>query len=250
MDNHGGEGAGHIQIMWYHARCIFNTFLRAKKSTRVIETEFDIEGFEDLTLEDRDVLRRLIDGNEAQALRNVRFRSFENQLPTRTPDKRNISGAGGPGDAAGSSSKRRKKDEDKVVKKGDRVWTHFRCLPKEGAVPLGGVALSVKSEKPELAMVREDIDGGTVVVQFESQDHEKDRLELFTSKRGRKIKGWLRYPRLFEGKKQRVPKEWIKWNRSPPILCACVKQEWGHGVPCGDISCGRRAAIAVFGVAG
>jgi hypothetical protein len=251
VDSHGGEGEGHIQIMWHHARCMFNTFLRAKKSTRVIETEFDIENFEDLTLEDRDSIRRLIDGNEAAALRNVRFRSFENQIPTRTPDKRNISsgGAGGPGDT--SSSKRRKKDEEQVVKKGDRVWAHFRCLPKEGAaVPPGGVALSVKSEKPELAMVREDIDGGTVAVQFESTEHEKVRLELYVSKRGRKIKGWLRYPRLFEGKKQRVPADWIKWKRPVPILCACVKQEWGHGVACGDITCGRRASISVFGVAG
>mmetsp|Transcript_68050 Transcript_68050/g.107944 ORF Transcript_68050/g.107944 Transcript_68050/m.107944 type:complete len:466 (+) Transcript_68050:30-1427(+) len=251
MDDNGPDG-GHIQIMYYHARCIFNTFLRAKKSTRVIETEFDIEGFEDLTLEDRDMLRRIIDGNEAQALRNARFRTFDNQLPTRTPDKRGVSGVGGPGDEAGSSTKRRK-TTPREIKKGYRVWTHFRCLPKEGADGAAappGVAVTVKSKNPELAMVREEVDSGTVVVQFESQEHEKERLTLFQGRRGRKIRGWLRYPRVFEGKKQRVPLDWIKWNRDPPRLCSCNVQVWGHECGQGDLTCGRNSSITVWGVAG
>lgn len=235
--------------MWYHARCIFNTFLRARKSTRTIEAEFDIEDFDQLRHEDKEILRRLIDRDEN--LRNVRFRSFDDGgIPTITPTKR---GAGGGGsDPHGTSltgAKRRRRDgkEERVLSKGDRVWTHFRCLPREGAAP-GVVGAAVKSAKPELAMVRDDITNGHIIVQFESAEHEKERVEMYKDRRRKKIRGLLRYPRMFEGKLQRVPVTWLDMYRPPPPLCGCKQQAWGHPCECG-ISCGKGWMVKVFGVA-
>lgn len=232
---------GKVSVMWYHARCMFNTFLRARKTTRTIETEFDIEGFEALLPEDQDVLRRLIDKHEAQDLKAARFRSFDGA----TPEKRSA-----PGDAAdGSAAKRQKKGKElREINKGDRVWTHFRCLPKASEGLPGGLPVAVKSKKPEVAIVREDTFDGSVIVQFESEEHEKERIAMYQTRRGKKISGWLRYPRIFEGKKQRVPLTWVDRRRDPPRLCSCTRQEWNHGV-CTGISCGRGAFANVWGVA-
>lgn len=254
------SGEGSVTMLWHHARCIFNTFLRARKTTRILETEHDIEGFSAITPEDQDALRRLIEGNDN--IRNVRFRVFEGHLPEVTPPKRGrgparVAGGGDPGanpvgvpPETPAMKRRRKLLEDKELRVGDRLWTHFRCLPRDAVrdgAPPGVVLGPVKSEKPELAMAREEITNGTVVVQFESEAHEKDRTELYKSRRGKKIKGWLRYPRLFEGKKQRVPVTWIQWNRTPPLLCGCTRQEWGHKCDCG-IACNRGHGVKVWGV--
>merc|ERR1719203_35974 len=53
-----------MTIMWYHARCIFNTFLRARPGTRVILSEDDIEGFHFIDPADQDMLRRFIANND------------------------------------------------------------------------------------------------------------------------------------------------------------------------------------------
>jgi len=230
-------------MLWHHARCIFNTFLRARKSTRTIESELDIEGFEALNYEEKEILRRIIDKDEN--LRNVRFRSLDGGT-THTPQKRDASGVADSSGLTGAK-KRRKEPEDRTLDKGDRVWTHFRCLPKEGALPPGAVGATVKSAKPELAMVRSDVEGDAVIVQFESAETEKERIELYNSKKGRRIRSWLTYPRIFEGRKQRVPMAWIAWNRKPPQMCSCTKQEWAHACDCG-ISCGRGAQRAIWGV--
>jgi hypothetical protein len=244
MDKDNDETGGNIVIMWFHARCIFNTFLRARKSTRNILSELDIEGFDQLLHEDKEMLRKIIDGNES--LRNVRFRSFDG-VPTITPQKRGADGGGDDPLGANTGAKRKRKGEDRTISKGDRVWTHFRCLPRDaGAVP-GGAGIAVKSAKPELATIKEESTNGSVIVQFESVEHEKERIELYQSKKGKRIRGWLRYPRVFEGKLQRVPLTWMKMDRNPPPLCGCKQQQWGHECECG-ISCGRGYSVKVFGV--
>jgi len=242
QDRNGGDG-GNVTIMWHHARCIFNTFLRARSSTRTIDDEFDIDGFDELKHEDKEVLRRIIDGNEG--LRNVRFRSFgDGGAPMETPQKRTDDGA----DLGNASAAKRRKTEELPLNKGDRIWTHFRCIPKEDAsLPPGAVSTTVKSAKPELATVFEEQTAGTIIVQFESSAHEKERVELYQSGRGKRIRGWLRYPRLFEGRKQRVPVSWVQMKRSPPILCGCKAQVWGHPCDCG-ISCGKGTMVKVYGV--
>lgn len=238
-----GDGEATVSFMWYHARCIFNTFLRARKSTRIIESEFDIEGFPLLNHEDQEMIRRLIAKTEKPS--TARFGTGES-IPNQTPAKRPNDGANRPESAA---EKKRRTDPNKVeVKPGDRVWTFFRCLPKDGPGVAPGVAgVTVKSEKAELAMIREDPVGANIIVQFESEEHEKERIELFQSKRGKRIRGWLRYPRLFEGRKQRVPVTWLQLKRNPPALCGCKVQQWGHSCDCG-ISCGRGSAVKVWGV--
>jgi len=188
------------------------------------------------------------DENDQQA----RFRNLDGQRRRVTPEKRGASGGGGDGPGAPASEAKRRKLEKEMreVHKGDRVWTHFRCMPKDtGAVPgVPGPPVAVKSRKPELAMLVEEISDGTAIVQFEKEEDEKTRIELYGSKRGKKIHGWLRYPRIFEGHKQRVPLNWVQWKRDPPKLCGCTKQVWGHPCDCG-ISCGRGASKNVWGVA-
>jgi len=237
-----GNG-GQISLMWYHARCIFNTFLRARKTTRTIESEIDIEGLDALTHDDQEMLRKIIDNNDS--IRNVRFRSFEDNA-NRTPQKRGIAEP-----VMTDAKKRRIDKERRILKKGDRVWTHFRCLPRDtpssAALPPGAGGAAMKSAKPELAMVFADPEDASIIVQFESTEHEKDRIELYKSKKGGRIRGWLRYPRIFEGRKQRVDLNWIQWKRHPPALCGCVKQEWKHACDCG-ISCGKSSVVKVWGV--
>ncbi|XP_067659530.1 DNA ligase 3-like isoform X2 [Haliotis asinina] len=46
---------------WYHPACIFETFVRARATTKKIEDPDDVEGFDDLQQEDKDVMQKLID---------------------------------------------------------------------------------------------------------------------------------------------------------------------------------------------
>lgn len=248
-----------VTMMWYHAKCIFNAFRRSRKTTRIIKSCSDIEGFYDISAEDQAVLERIIAGSEN--LRQVQFGPNNGMggAPRMTPDKR--SGGASPGDPTGRRDnlltppgKSFKLQADRILRKGDRVWTFCRVRPPApkagtptppGAAPLAEFA--IKSAKPEVAMVREEAADGAVIVQFESVDHEKDRLEKYGQKKFAKVKGWLRYPRIFEGKKQRVPVTWIQWNRAPPRLCGCSKQQWGHDCDCG-ITCSRGTSNTVWGV--
>jgi len=45
---------------WYHMSCIFETLKRARKTTKRIESEDDLEGFGDLKAADQETLRRLL----------------------------------------------------------------------------------------------------------------------------------------------------------------------------------------------
>jgi len=247
MEQDRDGGTANISFMWHHARCIFNTFLRARKLTRVLESEFDIEGFSSLQHEDQETIRKLIAGIEKPS--NARFNTGENQ-PAQTPAKRANDSA--PHLTMPSAEKKRKMDPNYAeVTTGQRVWTFFRCLPKDvpgaAALPPGAAGVAVKSEKPELAMIREEPTAGNIIIQFESDEHEKERIELYQSKRHKRIRGWLRFPRLFEGRKQRVPMSWLQLKRNPPALCGCKIQAWGHECPCG-IACGRGRTVQVWGV--
>lgn len=48
---------------WFHPTCIFETFVRARASTKKIEDPDDLEGFSDLQQEDKDTILKLIKGN-------------------------------------------------------------------------------------------------------------------------------------------------------------------------------------------
>lgn len=47
---------------WFHPKCIFETFVRARATTKKIEDPDDAEGFYDLKDEDKDEIKKLIDG--------------------------------------------------------------------------------------------------------------------------------------------------------------------------------------------
>ncbi|XP_071109964.1 DNA ligase 3-like [Haliotis cracherodii] len=46
---------------WHHPACIFETFVRARATTKKIEDPDDVEGFDDLQQEDKDAIQKLID---------------------------------------------------------------------------------------------------------------------------------------------------------------------------------------------
>jgi len=239
VEKDGQEGS--VALMWYHARCIFNSFLRSRKETRVIESPEDIEGFDAIQPEDQELLRRIIAGN--QDLKAAKFRTGDGSRAHTTPQQKR-----GPADLDTPMAKKPKKDIIEL-KKGDRCWTHCRVKPKPDprAPDQAPAAFAVKSEKPELGLIVEEESDGTFIIQFESAEHEKARLDAFKNPKRRRIRPWLRYPRQFEGKKQRIPRNWVDWKRPPPSLCGCVKQSWAHQCDCG-ITCGRGIKKAVWGV--
>ena len=48
--------------VWYHCQCIFETFKRARATTKKIETPADVEGFADLEDKEKDEIKELIKG--------------------------------------------------------------------------------------------------------------------------------------------------------------------------------------------
>lgn len=48
--------------MYYHPKCLFETFLRVRATTKVIEELDDVEGFQDLNDSDKDLINDLIKG--------------------------------------------------------------------------------------------------------------------------------------------------------------------------------------------
>mmetsp|Transcript_85277 Transcript_85277/g.275228 ORF Transcript_85277/g.275228 Transcript_85277/m.275228 type:complete len:562 (-) Transcript_85277:98-1783(-) len=252
MKGHGSDDEGHIAVMYYHARCMFNVFLRSRKDTRVIKSAEDLEGFEHLDEEDQSMMRRFIVSNED--VRTWKGVSKPGKRNLETPEK----GEGGPRNSAGGdggllgesmSAKRRRLETAKItVRKGDRIWTFCRVRPPPSADGRAPVEFAVKSPKPELGLIVEEEKDGHVIIQFEKAEDEKERLAMYAHPKKVKIKAWLRYPRTFEGKKQRIPISWIQFNRTPPKLCSCVKQEWSHGCECSGIACGRGSSKKIWGV--
>ena len=64
----GGDGGDMKQ--WFHPSCIFETFLRARATTKKIEDPDDVDGFEDLKQEDKDTINQLIDGESLNGIGN------------------------------------------------------------------------------------------------------------------------------------------------------------------------------------
>jgi DNA ligase-3 len=55
------SGGGDMK-QYHHANCLFETFVRARPTTRVILEPDDVHGYDDLTEEDQAVINKLIDG--------------------------------------------------------------------------------------------------------------------------------------------------------------------------------------------
>jgi len=267
MKGRSDDDEGFVQIMWYHARCIFNVFMRSRKNTRVIQSPLDLEGFEHINPEDQEMIRRFIVSNED--VRNCRLRNEGSATGSAaaaagggkrarpdTPEKPGgVPGGGGGPSGPGllgeslAAKRRRTGQLNVTLRKGDRVWTFCRVRPPvvDGRPP---AEFAVKSPKPELGMVVEEEKDGNVIIQFEKAEDEKERLALYATPKKAKIRGWLRYPRIFDGKKQRIPVSWVQFNRPPPRMCGCVQQSWNHQCEASGISCSRGASRKVWGVGG
>lgn len=61
VSNPFSEDAGDMK-QWFHPACIFETFVRARATTKKIEDPDDVEGFSDLQQEDKDTILKLIKG--------------------------------------------------------------------------------------------------------------------------------------------------------------------------------------------
>lgn len=48
---------------FYHIKCIFETFQRARATTKIIESTDDIQGFGDIEKDDQKAIIKLVDGN-------------------------------------------------------------------------------------------------------------------------------------------------------------------------------------------
>ncbi|XP_064610448.1 DNA ligase 3-like [Liolophura sinensis] len=59
VPNPFGDGGGDMK-QWHHPACIFETFKRARASTKIIEEPDDLEGFTDLQDEDKKLVNKLI----------------------------------------------------------------------------------------------------------------------------------------------------------------------------------------------
>ena len=55
------DDGGDMKV-WYHCQCIFETFKRARATTKKIETPADVEGFADLEDKEKDEIKELIKG--------------------------------------------------------------------------------------------------------------------------------------------------------------------------------------------
>ena len=55
------DGEGEMK-QYFHAKCLFETFAKARSTTKVIDNDDDIEGFPQLQQEDQDLVNDLIKG--------------------------------------------------------------------------------------------------------------------------------------------------------------------------------------------
>ena len=56
---HDGDGE---MKQYHHAECLFETFVKARATTKIIEELDDLQGFGDLEQADKDRIKRLLDG--------------------------------------------------------------------------------------------------------------------------------------------------------------------------------------------
>lgn len=49
---------------WHHPKCIFETFERARATTKIIDSTDEIDGFADLNDDDKELIKTLINGKK------------------------------------------------------------------------------------------------------------------------------------------------------------------------------------------
>lgn len=226
-DSHGADGFETVTMFWHHAQCLFTGFQRARGDTRVITYEEDMEGFQDLLLEDKDFLRRemrLVGGDGVPQARRFDGPGRSATTPVR---RESVLAPDSVRKEPRLNEVKRSIDGTPLLAEGDRVWAHF----KEGTA-------RIKSKKPELGVIRK-IEASHVLVQFEGAEDEKDRVAKYARRAGRPGRVYYRYPHNFDGPKQHVKKNWLDLRKPVPLKCGCVKQQEAHGTAAG-CSCTAR----------
>jgi len=66
---------------WYHLPCIFSSLKRARKNTKKIEAEDDLEGFSDLKPDDQEQVRQLIQ-DQAEEEKTEKKKGTKRKQPT------------------------------------------------------------------------------------------------------------------------------------------------------------------------
>lgn len=61
VPNPFSESAGEMKE-WYHVKCIFEKLERARATTKKIEDITDLEGWEELQDEDKELINKLVEG--------------------------------------------------------------------------------------------------------------------------------------------------------------------------------------------
>uniref|UniRef100_A0A3Q0S3V9 DNA ligase n=1 Tax=Amphilophus citrinellus TaxID=61819 RepID=A0A3Q0S3V9_AMPCI len=83
VPNPFSESAGEMKE-WYHVKCIFEKLERARATTKKIEDITDLEGWEELEDDDKDLINKHISGTRSDtATFKMTFPYFENAYPTK-----------------------------------------------------------------------------------------------------------------------------------------------------------------------
>ncbi|BFZ23274.1 hypothetical protein BsWGS_26312 [Bradybaena similaris] len=96
---------------WFHPKCIFETFVKARATTKKIEEPEDAEGFGDLNQEDKDLIKQLIEDYQTQAgskpppkPKKMVQRTLTGTSPVKTTPKKESSAASSNGSIKSSDS--------------------------------------------------------------------------------------------------------------------------------------------------
>lgn len=76
VPNPFSESAGEMKE-WYHVKCIFEKLERARATTKKIEDITDLEGWEELQDEEKELINKLVSGIECKVHRRCLLMLFE-----------------------------------------------------------------------------------------------------------------------------------------------------------------------------
>ncbi|CAL1532894.1 unnamed protein product, partial [Lymnaea stagnalis] len=115
---------------WFHPSCIFETFVRARATTKKIEDPEDVEGYGDLNQEDKELIKKLISENEAK-VGNKPTPKVKKTVKTKQADDSPMSSATTSSNKKtedeGASSSSKIEKEDSLAEK-DNSFRQFRRL--------------------------------------------------------------------------------------------------------------------------
>ena len=120
---------------YHHPKCIFETFKKARATTKKIEEPGDIEGFEDIQDEDKDMIKKLIKEsvNDSGAKAKKSPAAAKKPAAAKTPKKAEPISKAGPSNKSPDKSEDSPSNDNKRAKQGDskhkdNAFREFRRL--------------------------------------------------------------------------------------------------------------------------